>query len=119
MQKPGIWNIDIYVGADFVEVFRFKTEGVPVVLTGYSVFCQLRESQDINSLLLADFTAAVTDENTGEITISLTDTQTKALADMINQTAAYSIVLRDPSNVDLPFVVGDANIHGLTTDVGA
>lgn len=48
-----------------------------IVLTGYTVAGQLRKSYA--SLNFTDFTASVTSENLGTITIGLSDTQTNSL----------------------------------------
>ena len=84
MNDPAYYNILIVQGDDFELTFTRNTKDcdtgdlVPVDMTavsGASAFIY-----DTNASLLETFTAAVSDPAAGEVTISLTDTQTAALS---------------------------------------
>ena len=73
-----ISNIFIDQGATFTTTVTVTdTNGDAVSLSGYSVAAQIRKSH-LSSTATA-FTATITNASSGEITISLTDTQTTAL----------------------------------------
>ena len=73
-----ISNIFIDQGATFTTTVTVTdSSGSAVNLSGYSVAAQIRKSHQSTSSV--DFTASVSDASSGEITISLTPTQTAAL----------------------------------------
>jgi len=73
-----ISNIFIDQGATFTTTVTVTdTNGDAVSLSGYSVAAQIRKSH-LSSTATA-FTATISNASAGEITISLTDTQTTAL----------------------------------------
>ena len=73
-----ISNIFIDQGATFTTTVTVTdANGDAVNLSGYSVAAQIRKSHQSTSSVA--FTASVSDASSGEITISLTPTQTAAL----------------------------------------
>lgn len=77
-------NLTLYQGDSFDFTFRLRqknsdgTAGDYVDLTGVTPKAQIRATQD-DSAVLMEFTAALT-SNPGEVTLTLTPTQTAALA---------------------------------------
>jgi hypothetical protein len=75
---PATYNLDIQKGDDFSFIFDIQDNGVTLDLTGKTILSQIRTSRDSSSTLIISFTVA-TDEQTNEITLSLTDEQTSAI----------------------------------------
>ena len=75
----GEYNLTIEQGATFSRVITWtNSAGTQIDLTDYSVASQIRYKHSSETAIV-DFTATITDDVNGEITISLTDTQTSAL----------------------------------------
>ena len=76
--NASISNIFIDQGADFTTTVTVTdSNGDAVSLVGYSVFAQIRKSY--SSSTSTDFTTSISNASGGEITITLSDTQTAAL----------------------------------------
>ncbi len=102
--EPETYNICIHRGVTFKKVFQFDLNGSPWPLTGYSVSAVVRPSKG-SATLTQDLSPSITDAPAGEITISLTKTQTEALsaADLF-----WDLVLENPSGERLgPYMEGE------------
>ena len=78
MNGSSISNIFIDQGADFTTTVTVTdSNGDAVSLVGYSAAAQIRKSY--SSSTSTDFTTSISNASGGEITITLSDTQTAAL----------------------------------------
>lgn len=81
LKEPKRRDLTIVTGDSFKLVVRLSETNsgtkTPIDLTGYEAAAQLRDAP--RQRLLADFTATVTDAVNGEITLSLTTSQTACL----------------------------------------
>jgi len=77
MSHPATYNIRLTAGDDFQMTVRLMDEGAPISTVGYTFKAQARRGYFPHGALLAEFTITPV---TGGATISLTDTQTRALA---------------------------------------
>jgi len=99
---PYDWPLIIYVGPDFEDEIIFTQSGVPLDLTDYTAYDQIRTGQSQAAGLIAEFTCAITPAE-GKVKLSLTDLVTR----LISVAAGYhTLVLRDPAGLDLPFAMG-------------
>lgn len=78
---PTQYNFSIYRGDIFRKEFAFYNiddQGVktPIDISGATVKCQCRESSDLNSPLIFEFSVSI---NANSVTISLTPLQTQAI----------------------------------------
>lgn len=89
---PGTYNFTLQRRADYSLLLQFKDSNDAVIdLTGYTVYAQAwNEARTKKS---ADFTVTYTDRGNGQITLSLTDTQTTSFPD----TLRYDVLLENPS----------------------
>jgi len=72
-------NLEINQGADYTRTATvLNAANVPINLTGYSVSAQIRKNSTSSTYVA--FSTAVTDVVNGKISISLTHTQTAAMA---------------------------------------
>tara|TARA_B100001939_G_scaffold261263_1_gene228312 strand:- start:103 stop:444 length:342 start_codon:yes stop_codon:yes gene_type:complete len=90
--QPGTYNITLQRRADYSVLLQFKDSNDAVIdLTGYTAYAQAWNEG--RTTKYADFAIAYTDRSNGQITISLTDTQT---ADFIDE-LRYDVLLEDGS----------------------
>ena len=90
--QPGTYNITLQRRADYSVLLQFKDSSDAVIdLTGYTAYAQAWNKARTKKY--ADFTIAYTNRTNGQITISLTDTQTAAFIDELY----YDVLLEDGS----------------------
>ena len=90
--QPGTYNITLQRRADYSVLLQFKDSNSAVIdLTGYTAYAQVWNQSRTKKY--ADFSVAYTNRTNGQITISLTDTQTAAFIDKLN----YDVLLEDGS----------------------
>mgnify|MGYP003155210104 CR=1 FL=1 len=77
---PATYNIELYRRSDWSQTVILKASGSAVDLTGYSALCQFW-TQD-RTKKHCDVTTTISNATSGEITLSLTDTQTALLPDI-------------------------------------
>ena len=87
---PGTYNFTLQRRADYSLDLQFKDSNDAVIdLTGYTVYAQAwNEGRTTKS---ADFTVTYTNRSNGQISLSLTDTQTAAFPDELR----YDVLLED------------------------
>tara|TARA_A100001234_G_scaffold167678_1_gene148931 strand:- start:694 stop:1026 length:333 start_codon:yes stop_codon:yes gene_type:complete len=110
MSTPVV-NITIPQGTDFSEIFTStESDGSASNLTGYTGAAKLKKHPGATSS--TSFSVSIT-ASTGEVEISLTDTQTVALDPGRHY---YDVVLTSPSNAKSRMVEGMAFVTaGITT----
>jgi hypothetical protein len=90
--QPGTYNITLQRRADYSVLLQFKdSTGTVINLTGYTAYAQVWDKA--RATKYADFGIAYTDRANGQITISLTDTQTATFIDELY----YDVLLEDDS----------------------
>lgn len=90
--QPGTHNITLQRRADYSLLLQFKDGNDAVIdLTGYTAYAQAWDKA--RSTKYADFSVAYTNRSNGQITISLTDTQTTGFIDELY----YDVLLEDGS----------------------
>ena len=90
--QPGTYNITLQRRADYSVLLQFKdSTGTVINLTGYTAYAQVWNEG--RTTKYADFAIAYTDRINGQITISLTDTQTATFIDELR----YDVLLEDGS----------------------
>ena len=90
--QPGTYNITLQRRADYSVLLQFKdSTGTVINLTGYTAYAQAWNEG--RTTKYADFSVAYTNRTNGQITISLTDTQTSAFIDELR----YDVLLEDGS----------------------
>jgi len=87
---PGTYNFTLQRRADYSLDLQFKdSSNAAIDLTGYTVYAQAwNEARTTKS---ADFAVAYTNRSNGQVSISLTDTQTAAFPDELR----YDVLLED------------------------
>ena len=92
--QPGTFNISLQRRADYSVLLQFKdSTGTVINLTGYTVYAQAWDKA--RSTKYADFAIAYTDRSNGQVTISLTDTQTATFIDELY----YDVLLENGSGL--------------------
>ena len=92
--QPGTYNITLQRRADYSVLLQFKdSTGTVINLTGYTAYAQVWNEG--RTTKYADFSIAYTDRTNGQITISLTDTQTATFIDELR----YDVLLEDGSGI--------------------
>lgn len=92
--NPGTYNFTLQRRADWSLLLQFKdSSGSAINLTGYTVYAQAWNKA--RSTKYADFTVAYTDRSNGQVTISLTDTQTATFIDELY----YDVLLENGSGL--------------------
>ena len=88
--NPGTYNFTLQRRADYSLDLQFKdSSNAAIDLTGYTVYAQAwNEARTTKS---ADFAVAYTNRSNGQVSISLTDTQTAAFPDELR----YDVLLED------------------------
>ena len=90
--QPGTYNITLQRRADYSVLLQFKdSNDVVIDLTGYTAYAQVWNEG--RTTKYADFSIAYTNRTNGQITISLTDTQTATFIDELR----YDVLLEDGS----------------------
>ena len=90
--QPGTYNITLQRRADYSVLLQFKDSNDAVIdLTGYTAYAQVWNEG--RTTKYADFAIAYTNRTNGQITISLTDTQTATFIDELR----YDVWLEDGS----------------------
>ncbi len=90
--QPGTYNITLQRRADYSVLLQFKDSSDAVIdLTGYTAYAQVWNEG--RTTKYADFSIAYTNRTNGQITISLTDTQTATFIDELR----YDVLLEDGS----------------------
>ena len=90
--QPGTYNITLQRRADYSVLLQFKDSNDSAIdLTGYTAYAQAWNEG--RSTKYADFAIAYTNRGNGQITISLTDTQTATFPDELR----YDVLLEDGS----------------------
>tara|TARA_S200002703_G_C3734694_1_gene225861 strand:+ start:406 stop:747 length:342 start_codon:yes stop_codon:yes gene_type:complete len=90
--QPGAYNFTLQRRADFSLDLQFKdSSGSVIDLTGFTVYAQAWNKDRTKKS--ADFTVAYTNRSNGQITISLTDTQTATFPDELH----YDVLLENPA----------------------
>ena len=90
--QPGTYNITLQRRADYGVLLQFKDSNDAVIdLTGYTAYAQVWNEG--RTTKYADFSIAYTNRTNGQITISLTDTQTATFIDELR----YDVLLEDGS----------------------
>ena len=87
---PGSYSFTLQRRADYSLDLQFKDSSDAVIdLTGYTVYAQVWNEG--RTTKYADFSVAYTNRTNGQITISLTDTQTSTFIDDLR----YDVLLED------------------------
>ena len=90
--SPGTYNITLQRRADYSVLLQFKDSNDAVIdLTEYTAYAQVWNEG--RTTKYADFGIAYTNRTNGQITISLTDTQTATFIDELR----YDVLLEDGS----------------------
>ena len=80
--SAGTYNFTIEQGTTFSRVLTLQENSSAMNLTGYSVASQMRSTHD-SSTVVATFSGSVTNASSGQITLSLTNSQTSAIEEAI------------------------------------
>ncbi len=80
--SAGTYNFTIEQGTTFSRVLTLQENSSAMNLTGYSVASQMRSTHD-SSTIVATFSGSVTNASSGQITLSLTNSQTSAIEEAI------------------------------------
>ena len=80
--SAGTYNFTIEQGTTFSRVLTLQENGSAMNLTGYSVASQMRSTHD-SSTVVATFSGSVTNASSGQLTLSLTNSQTSAIDEAI------------------------------------
>ena len=80
--SAGTYNFTIEQGTTFSRVLTLQENSSAMNLTGYSVASQMRSTHD-SSTVVATFSGSVTNASSGQITLSLTNSQTSAIDEAI------------------------------------
>jgi len=101
-------NLVINQGADFSQTFTLEDASTNAAknLTGYSIDSKI--SKHHSSTNQTSFTATISNASGGEIKLTLTDTQTNALAP---GRQVYDVILTDPSGLKERVVEGMALVR--------
>ena len=90
--QPGTHNFTLQRRADYSLLLQFKDSSDAVIdLTGFTAYAQAWDKA--RSTKYADFAVAYTNRSNGQVTISLTDTQTATFPDELY----YDVMLENGS----------------------
>lgn len=99
--SPGQYNIGLQRRADYSLALQFKdSTEAPVNLTGWTVYAQAWNQS--RTTKYADFAVTYTNRVNGQITLSLTDTQTATFPNEVY----YDVLLENPSGIREYYVEG-------------
>lgn len=91
---PGTYNIRLQRRADYTLALQFKdSTGAAINLTGWTVYAQAWNVG--RTTKYADFAITYTNRANGQVSITLTDTQTTSFPDECN----YDVLLENPSSL--------------------
>ena len=91
---PGTFNIRLQRRADYSLALQFKdSTGTPINITGWTAYAQAWNRD--RTTKYADFAITYTDRPTGQIAITLTDTQTTSFPNE----CYYDVLLENPSGL--------------------
>jgi len=94
MNQPGVYNIKLQRRADYSVLLTLKdSTGAPINLTGWAAAAQAWDYT--RTTKHADFAITYTNRAAGQITLSLTATQTTSFP----KEAQYDLLLTDPSGI--------------------
>ena len=103
--SPGLYNFVVQRRADFSLALEFKDgNDSPVNLLGSTVSAQVWDQP--RSVKFADFAVTYTDRANGLTTISLTDTQTEILPDVVY----YDVLVESPSGFKDYYLEGQITV---------
>lgn len=92
--SPGVYNINLQRRADYSLGLQFKdASNIAINLTGWTIYAQVWNRE--RTTKYADFSVAYTDRPTGQVAISLTDTQTSSFP----QECYFDVLLENPSGI--------------------
>jgi hypothetical protein len=92
--SPGTYNISLQRRADYSIALQFDdSTGAPINLTGWTAYAQAWNRD--RTTKYADFAVTYVNRANGQITISLTDTQTTTFPDE----CYYDVLLENPSTI--------------------
>jgi len=92
--SPGTYNIRLQRRADYSVALQFNdSTGAAINLTGWTAYAQAWNRD--RTTKYADFAITYTNRASGQITISLTDTQTTTFPDE----CYYDVLLENPSTI--------------------
>ena len=92
--SPGTYNISLQRRADYSVALQFDdSTGAPINLIGWTVYAQAWNRQ--RTTKYADFAVTYVNRANGQITISLTDSQTTTFPDE----CYYDVLLENPSTI--------------------
>lgn len=91
---PGTFNIRLQRRADYSLALQFKdSTGTPINITGWTAYAQAWNRD--RTTKYADFAITYTDRPTGQIAITLTDTQTTSFPNE----CYYDVLLENPNGL--------------------
>ena len=103
--QPGTYNITLQRRADYSLLLQFKDSTDSAIdLTGYTAYAQVWNTARTKKY--ADFAIAYTDRSNGQITISLTDTQTATFSDFLQ----YDVLLENSSGIREYYLEGSVTV---------
>ena len=116
-QLPITYDIEMYQGAKWTMTLALSTDGVAKSLTGFSAKMEIRPnalSAEILESLTSPTGGIVITAATGQITLTLTKSETDALN--FNR-AVYDIFLRDGADAtaDVSLLAGEVLLHKRVT----
>lgn len=92
--SPGIYNINLQRRADYSLALQFKdSSSAPINLTGWTAYAQVWDRA--RTTKYADFTVAYTSRPNGQISISLSNSQTSSFPDE----CFFDVLLENPSGL--------------------
>jgi|TARA_R100000030_G_scaffold73723_2_gene56961 hypothetical protein len=103
--QPGTYNITLQRRADYSVLLQFKDSSNAVIdLSGYTVYAQVWDAA--RGTKYADFAVAYTNRTNGQVTISLTDTQTTTFSDEVQ----YDVLLENASGLREYYLEGKITV---------
>jgi hypothetical protein len=103
--SPGTYNFELQRRASFSLALQFKdSNGAAIDLTGSTVAAQAWSKK--RTTKYADFSVAYTNRTNGQVTISLTDTQTTAFPDSLN----YDVLVTSSGNLKDYYLEGQITV---------
>ena len=104
--SPGTYNITLQRRADYSVLLQFKDSNNAVInLTGYTVYAQVWDVD--RQTKYADFAVAYTDRTNGQVTISLTDTQTTTFSNEVQ----YDVLLENGTGLREYYLEGKITVN--------
>lgn len=104
MSAPNIINIEVNQKASFELKFNVKENGSVANLQNYTTSAKFKPDVNSPDSQAISFASAVSNTATGEVTISLTSTQTTALVS--NQRYVYDVAITNSSGFKTRIVQG-------------